>query len=79
VFADAIYEAGYFALSKSHLTLAFLFLLFVISLNFTVFFSELTYARLLGHTKNNDMLTFQVTLVYLSNFMSKITQYLNYK
>jgi len=55
IVADNIYEAGYFALSASDLTLAFLFLLLGCSLSLTVFIAELVYGRLLGHTKHSDL------------------------
>ena len=55
IVADNIYEAGYFALSKSDLTLAFLFLLLGCSLSRTVLITELVYGRLLGRTKNSDL------------------------
>jgi hypothetical protein len=55
IVSDNIYEAGYFALSASHLALAFLFLLLGCSLSFTVFIAELVYGRLLGHTKHSDL------------------------
>jgi hypothetical protein len=51
IVADDIYEAGYFALSASHLTSAFLFLFIGYSLSLTVLITELVYRRLIGHTK----------------------------
>ena len=55
IVADNIYEAGYFALSASDLTLAFLFLLLGCSLSLTALIAELVYGRLLGRTKNSDL------------------------
>ena len=55
IVADNIYEAGYFALSKSDLTLAFLFLLLGCSLSLAVLITELVYGRLLGRTKHSDL------------------------
>ena len=55
IVADIIYEAGYFALSASHLTLAFLFLLLRWSLGLAALIAELVYGRLLGRTKNSDL------------------------
>jgi len=51
IVADNIYEAGYFALSVSHLTVAFPTLLIGFSLSLTALFAEFVYHRLLGHTK----------------------------
>jgi len=55
IVADKMYEAGYFVLSTSHFTVAFLFLLLGSSLSLTVFIVEFVYGRLLGHTKNTDL------------------------
>ena len=55
IVADNIYEAGYFALSLSHLTVAFDILLLGCSLSLTLLIAELVYSRLLGHTKNSDL------------------------
>jgi hypothetical protein len=48
IVADIIYEAGYFALSKSDLTLAFLFLLLGCSLSLAVLITELYMAGYLA-------------------------------
>jgi hypothetical protein len=79
IVTDNIYEAGYFALSLSHLTVAFHILFLGCSSNLTVLFAELVYSRLLGHTKYSDLQTFQVTRGYLSKVMAKIPQCLKYK
>ena len=55
IVTDNIYEAGYFALSLSHLTAAFHILLLGCSLSLTVLFAELVYSRLLVHTKNYEL------------------------
>ena len=55
IVADNIYKAGYFALSLSHLTVAFHILFLGCSLSLTVLIAELVYSRLLGHTKNSDL------------------------
>ena len=55
IVADNIYEAGYFALSASHLTLAFIFLLLGCSLSLAALIAELVYGRLLGRTKHSDL------------------------
>ena len=55
IVADNIYEAGYFALSTSHLTLAFIFLLLGCSLSLAALIAELVYGRLLGRTKHSDL------------------------
>jgi len=52
IVADNIYEVGYFALSLSHLTAAFLTLLLGYSLSLTVLVVELVYRRILGYPKN---------------------------
>ena len=52
IMADNIYEAEYFALSKSDLTLAFLFLLLGCSLSLAGLIAELV---LLGRTKHSDL------------------------
>jgi hypothetical protein len=51
ILADNIYEAGNFALSVSHLTVAFHIRFLGCSLSLTVLIAELVYRRLLGHTK----------------------------
>jgi hypothetical protein len=51
IVADNIYETGYFALSVSHLRIAFGFLLLGCSLSLTVLIAELVYRMLLGFTK----------------------------
>ena len=55
IVADNIYEAGYFALSLSHLTVAFHILFFGCSLSLTVLIAELVYRRILGYTKKTDL------------------------
>jgi len=55
IVADNIYDAGYFALSLSHFTVAFHFLLLGCSLSLTVLITELVHHRLLGYTKNTDL------------------------
>jgi hypothetical protein len=55
IVVDNIYEAGYFALSLSHLIVAFHFLFLGCSLSLTVLITELVYRRLLGYTRNTDL------------------------
>jgi hypothetical protein len=55
IVADNIYEAGYIALSKSDLTLAFLLLLLGCFFFFSALIAELVYGRLLGRTKHSDL------------------------
>jgi len=55
IVVDKFYEAGYFALSESHMTVAFLVLFLGSSFSLTVFIAELAYGRLFGHTKNIDL------------------------
>jgi len=55
IVADKSHEAEYFALSTSHLTVAFLVLLLGCYLSLTVHIVELVYGRSLGHTKYSDL------------------------
>jgi hypothetical protein len=55
IVADNICEAGFFALSVSHLTVAFYIILIGFSLSLTALIAEFVYRKLLGHTKNSDM------------------------
>jgi hypothetical protein len=55
IVADSISEAGYFALSVSHLIVAFHMLLLGCSLSLTVLIAEFVYHRLIARTKNSDL------------------------
>jgi len=55
IVADRIYEKRYFALSRSHFTVAFFYLILGCTLSFCVFIVELVYGTLIGHTKTNGL------------------------